>query len=109
MKAVLAEKDIRTSTGTIDVSVEDSRVKLGTNGYSSMANAGGIIAEGTFTCDADGNASFVWSHCISFSNGEWVASAEKIPSLVSSFALSDGKKLLHICSLLFILFSLYHS
>lgn len=109
MKAVLAEKDIRTSTGTIDVSVEDSRVKLGTNGYSSMANAGGIIAEGTFTCDADGKASFVWSHCISFSNGEWVASAERIPSLVSSFALSDGKKLLHICSLLCILFSLYHS
>ncbi len=99
VKAVLAEKEIRTSTGTIDVSVDDSRVKLGTNGYSSMANAGGIIAEGTFTCDADGNASFVWSHCISFSNGEWAASAETIPSLVSSFSLSDGKfiALVHIC------------
>ena len=91
VKAVLAEKEIRTSTGTIDVSVDDSRVKLGTNGYSSMAHAGGIIAEGTFTCDSDGKASFAWSHCISFSNGEWMASTEKIPSLVSSFSLSDGK------------------
>jgi len=91
VKAALAEKEIRTSTGTIDVSVDDSRVKLGTNGYSSMAHADGIIAEGSFTCDADGNASFVWSHCISFSNGEWVTFAEKMPSLVSSFSLSDGK------------------
>jgi hypothetical protein len=90
VKAVLAEKEIRTATGTIDVSVGDARVKLGTNGYSSMAHADGIIAEGTFTCDSDGNANFVWSHCISCISGEWVASAEKIPSLVSSFALSDG-------------------
>lgn len=90
VKAVLAEKEIRTATGTIDVSVGDARVKLGTNGYSSMAHADGIIAEGTFTCDSDGNANFVWSHCISCISGEWVASAEKISSLVSSFALSDG-------------------
>jgi hypothetical protein len=95
VKAALAEKEIRTSTGTIDVSVGDSRVKLGTNGYSSMAHADGIIAEGSFTCDADGNAAFVWSHCISFSNGDWVASAEKMPSLVSSFSLSDGKLFTH--------------
>lgn len=93
VKAALAEKEIRTSTGTIDVSVGDSRVKLGTNGYSSMAHADGIIAEGSFTCDADGNAAFVWSHCISFSNGDWVASAEKMPSLVSSFSLSDANVL----------------
>mmetsp|Transcript_9735 Transcript_9735/g.16103 ORF Transcript_9735/g.16103 Transcript_9735/m.16103 type:complete len:253 (+) Transcript_9735:92-850(+) len=90
VKAVLAEKEIRTSTGTIDVSVDDSRVKLGTNGYSSLAHAGGIIAEGTFTCDGDGKASFTWSHCISFSNGEWIASTETIPSLLSSFSLSDA-------------------
>jgi hypothetical protein len=91
VKAALAGKEIRTSTGTLDVSVGDARVKLGTNGYSSMVHAGGIIAEGSFTCDVDGNASFVWSHCISFSNGEWVASAEKMSSLVSSFSLSDGE------------------
>ena len=90
VKAALEQKEIRTSTGTIDVSVEDSRVKLGTNGYSSMARADKTIAEGTFTCDVDGNASFVWSHCISF-DGEWAASAENMPSLVSSFSLSDGK------------------
>lgn len=92
VKSAVEEKGIRTSTGTIDVSVGDSRVKLGTNGYSSMAHADGVLAEGSFTCDADGNAAFSWEHCIAIDkgSGEWVASGDQ-SMLPSSFCLADGK------------------
>lgn len=93
VKEALQGKGIRTSTGTIDVSVGDARVKLGTRGYSSMAHAQGIIAEGTFECDADGNAKFNWEHCISFdsASGAWVATPDKAATLLSTLSLSDGK------------------
>ena len=92
VKGFLEEKGIRTSTGTIDVSVGDSRVKLGTNGYSSMAHADGLLAEGSFTCDDDGNATFTWGHFIAYDKGstEWAASEDK-SLLPSSFCLADGK------------------
>mmetsp|Transcript_2341 Transcript_2341/g.5188 ORF Transcript_2341/g.5188 Transcript_2341/m.5188 type:complete len:270 (+) Transcript_2341:173-982(+) len=92
VKEALQGKGIRTSTGTIDVSVGDARVKLGTRGYSSMAHAQGIIAEGTFECDADGNAKFNWEHCISFdsASGAWVATPDKAATLLSTLSLSDA-------------------
>lgn len=92
VKSNLEEKSIRTATGTIDVSHGDSRVKLGTNGYSSMAHADGILAEGKFACDTAGNATFTWEHCVAFdkASGEWVASEDK-SKLPSALSLADGK------------------
>ena len=93
VKAQLEEKNIRTTTGTIDVtSLGGARVKLGTNGYSSMAHSDAVLAEGTFTCDTDGNAAFTWEHCIAFdkASGEWVASGDK-SLLPVAFCLADGK------------------
>lgn len=91
VRGMLEEKGIRMGTGTIDVSVGEARVKLGTNGYSSVAHAGGVLGEGSFTCDVDGNATFTWEHCITFDKaaGKWVVSGEKsiLPSL---FCLADG-------------------
>lgn len=78
------------------MSVCDARVKLGTQGYASMAHAGGIIAEGTFVCGADGVATFTWGHCISFESGQWVATKEKGGQLLASLSLSDGE----ICMLI---------
>jgi len=94
VKGFLEEKGIRTSTGTIDVSVGDSRVKMGTNGYSSMAHADGVLAEGSFACDKDGNASFTWEHFITFdkASGQWVASGDK-SMLPSTFCLADANVL----------------
>jgi len=91
VKGSLIEKGTRTSTGTIDVSVGDARVKLGTRGYSSMAHAEGIIAEGTFECNEDGSATFQWEHCISFDKGtaEWVATPDKAAELLSALSLDD--------------------
>lgn len=95
VKSMLEEKNIRTTTGTIDVSVGDSRVKLGTNGYSSMAHAEGVLAEGSFTCDTDGNAAFTWEHCINFdkASGEWIAPGDK-SVLPTAFGLADGESYL---------------
>ena len=93
VKNELQGKGVRMSTGTIDVSVGDARVKLGTRGYSSMAHAEGIIAEGTFECDDSGSAAFTWEHCITFdaASGEWIETADKAAALLSSLSLSDGK------------------
>jgi len=94
VKGLLEEKGVRTSTGTIDVSVGDSRVKLGTNGYSSMAGADGVLAEGSFACDADGNAAFTWEHHIAYdkAGGLWAASEDK-STLPSTFCLADANVL----------------
>jgi len=92
VKNSLKEKEVRTSTGTLDVAVGDARVKLGTQGYAAMAHAGGIIAEGKFACDAQGTATFTWEHCITFEegSGSWVATKEKAAQLLSSLSLSDA-------------------
>jgi len=94
VKGMLEEKSIRTSTGTIDVSLGDARVKLGTNGYSSMAHADGILAEGSFTCDTDGNAAFTWEHCIAYDKaaGQWAASGDK-SALLTALSLADANVL----------------
>jgi hypothetical protein len=92
VKNSLKEKQVRTSTGTLDLAVGDARVKLGTQGYAAMAHADGIIAEGKFACDAQGTATFTWEHCITFEegSGSWVATKEKAAQLLSSLSLSDG-------------------
>jgi len=94
VKKLIREKDIRMATGTIDVSVGDARVKLGTNNYSSMAHADAILAEGSFTCDSDGNATFTWEHFIAFDKGsnEWVPAGDK-SVLPPSFCLADANVL----------------
>ncbi len=91
VKGMLEEKGIRMGTGTIDVSVGEARIKLGTNGYSSVAHAEGVLGEGSFTCDVEGNATFTWEHCIAFDKaiGQWVTSDEK-SILPSFFCLADG-------------------
>jgi hypothetical protein len=92
VKGLLEEKEIRKTTGTIDVSVGDARVKLGTNGYSSTAHASGLLAEGSFTCDADGNVAFNWEHWIACdkASGVWAATEDK-SGLPSAFNLGDGE------------------
>jgi len=90
VKELLEAKEIRKTTGTIDVSVGDARVKLGTNGYSSIAHASGLLAEGSFTCDADGNSTFTWEHWIACdkASGVWAATGDK-SGLPSAFNLGD--------------------
>jgi len=78
VRVSLESKDIRSSTGTLDISVGDARVKLGTNGYASMAHASGRLAEGSFACDVEGNATFTWQYCIEYDtdSGEWITNSD---------------------------------
>jgi len=90
VKNALETKGIRAATGTIDVSVGSARVKLGTGGYSSVAHADGILAEGTFSCDSEGNATMQWDKCIAFKDGAWVL-VENESRLVTALSLADDK------------------
>lgn len=92
VKAKLEEKSIRTSTGTIDISVGSARVKLGTQGYSSVAHADGLLGEGTFLCDEQGTATLEWSKCLECKNGEWVLKTGDF-GLVTKLSLTDDNVL----------------
>lgn len=89
VKASLETKSIRSSTGTIDVSVGDFRFKLGSGGYSSCAHASGKLGEGTFTCDEAGQANMTWQKAISFENGEWKAKTVEECGLPVTISLAD--------------------
>lgn len=90
VKAALETKGIRAATGTIDVSLGSARVKLGTGGYSSVAHADGILAEGAFECDNDGNAKMTWERCIVFKGGAWTT-VDTDARLPSTLSLVDDK------------------
>jgi hypothetical protein len=101
VKNALEVKDIRKTTGTVDVSVGSARVKLGTNGYSSVAHARGLLAEGSFTCDEEGNVSLIWEHRLVCANGLWSAMDDK-STLPTAFNLADGEYNMKICCHLFL-------
>lgn len=88
VKEALTTKEIRTSTGTIDVSFGMTRIKLGTRSYASMATEDKILAEGTFHCDADGTATFEWDpRAIQFTD-VWNSYLD-LKSLVDKIELKD--------------------
>lgn len=87
VKQALKDKDIRTSTGTIDISLGNARIKLGTRNYASLANEDKILAEGTFDCDSDGRATFEWKRAIRFTD-VWNAFID-MSSLVKEINLTD--------------------
>ena len=82
------------TTGTVDVAFGENRIKLGTGGYSSMAGAKGILAEGKFQCDADGKADFTFDKVIEFIDGEWKHALVEESNLPSTILLTDGKSFL---------------
>lgn len=91
VKASLDAKDIVRTAGTLDVASGSARIKLGTKGYTSLAHSDGILAEGAFECDADGNVSFTWDRALTCDNGEWKAGDADASELPSSLSLVDGK------------------
>jgi protein lin-28 len=89
VKSKLSEKSIRTSTGTVDISVGTVRIKLGTRGYASIVSGSDkSIAEGSFECDENGNVSFEWKRAIQY-DGEWKA-LDDLSQLLSGVSLVDG-------------------
>jgi len=74
---------------TIDVAHGESRVKLGQGGYAGLAHAGGMVGEGTYTCDAKGNVSFKWERCLEYKDGAW--SKGDTGKLMKSMSLVSDK------------------
>ena len=89
VKDALQSKGIRRTTGTIDISVGPSRIKLGTREYTSMAHADGILAEGSFNCEANGTIGFLWERALIFADGAWTV--HPTHSLLTSLSLADGR------------------
>jgi hypothetical protein len=89
VKTALDGKSIRHATGTIDVSIDKARIKLGTRGYVALAHADAILAEGTFTCDENGAVAFTWEHVIKFEGGAWKGSTGD--GLITNLSLTDGE------------------
>mmetsp|Transcript_22473 Transcript_22473/g.51798 ORF Transcript_22473/g.51798 Transcript_22473/m.51798 type:complete len:308 (-) Transcript_22473:1009-1932(-) len=83
----LDKKSIRHTTGTVDVSLDKARIKLGTRGYVSMAHADGILAEGTFTSDEKGVVTFTWVRALVFEEGAW--KSRPTEGLMSTLTLTD--------------------
>lgn len=89
VKESLKGKQIRTSTGTIDIALGAARIKLGTRGYSSMADAEGLLVEGSFDCDQAGNVTFDWKRAIQFEVGQgWLPRADLI-GLIGQVSLTN--------------------
>lgn len=89
VKESLKGKEIRTSTGTIDIALGAARIKLGTRGYSSMADVEGLLVEGSFDSDENGNVTFEWKRAIQFEHGQgWMPRVDLI-GLIGQVSLVD--------------------
>lgn len=87
VKQAFSAKSIRTSTGTIDISFGNARIKLGTRSYASIATDDGVLAEGSFNCDVDGNADFEWRRAVRFTD-IWNPVLD-VSGLISEINLTD--------------------
>ena len=94
----LESRGIKVDSGRAFIAIGDARFKFGTGGYAAVAHKSGILAEGTYTCDAEGKIAVAWEHVLKF-NSEWeVSTAEaEADSLVTEIALMDGKKMSFVC------------
>jgi len=89
VKEAIATKNIRATTGTIDLSLGQTRIKLGTGAYASLAHADGILAEGSFASEADGEVKISLEKVISYVDGEWKSLSTKESGLPVSFSICD--------------------
>lgn len=89
VKASIAAKGVDLGRKmTIDIALGGARIKLGQGGYAGLADARGMVGEGTYTCDPAGNVSFIWERCLLFSDGNW--NAASTDSLLKSLSLPKG-------------------
>lgn len=79
---------------TVDVSIGDTRIKLGQGGYAGCAMATAVVGEGTYTCDKQGSVAFKWERSLEYKDGAWKKGGTS--TLVTSISLVDGKSLLLI-------------
>jgi len=72
---------------TIDVALEQARIKLGQGGYAGLAHASGMVGEGTYACDEQGQVTFTWERCLKHADGKW--STADTSELLPGFSLAN--------------------
>lgn len=80
------EKCIHISTETLNVSINDLRVKLGSHEYASMETAVAILAEGSLKFHPEVNIELHWKRAIRYMD-TW--NTCPTASLLSKFSFTD--------------------
>jgi hypothetical protein len=78
--------------GRAFLSVGDTRIKLGTDGYAALAHTKAILAEGKWTVEPTGVVAVAWERVLKLGESEWAPStvdAEK-DFLITEIKLADG-------------------
>jgi len=86
-------KDIKVDAGRAFLSIGDARVKLGTDGYSALAHAEALLAEGTWTVEPNGVVTTTWDRVLKLGdNNEWILSTvvDEKELLLTEINLSDA-------------------
>lgn len=89
IRTKITDKGLKLVRNTVDISLGDSRIKLGQGGYASLVDASGMIGEGSYTCDENAKVVFAWERCLEFAGGKWQKA--DVSKLVASLCLTDGK------------------
>lgn len=85
----LDAKGISRSNGTIDLSVDNTRIKLGNRSYAAIASAEGYVAEGTFEVNkADGVVTLKWEKALEWNMNEWKTLSSS--AIMTSLDLKGG-------------------
>lgn len=85
----LDAKGISRTNGTIDLSVDNTRIKLGNRSYAAIASAEGYVAEGTFEVnEADGVITLKWEKALEWNNNEWKSLS--LAAIMTSLDLKGG-------------------
>jgi len=95
VKKALEMKDVKIVAGKTFVAIGDARIKLGSGGYTAFGHANGVIAEGKYTSDANGNITAEWQKVLKLDNTTWTVSdaVAESQSLVTEFCLDDDNVL----------------
>ena len=93
VQAAMKSKDLKVDGGRAFLSIGDARLKLGTDGYSALAHAEAVLAEGTWTVEPNGIVAIAWDRVLKLGDSEWVLSMvdDEKEFLLTEINLSDGK------------------
>lgn len=70
----MEKKGIKIEFGRVFITVGEARLKVGTDGYITLANASGLVAEGNYTSSTDGKLAVIWEKALKLDGDEWKSS-----------------------------------
>lgn len=71
VKTKMKEKKLDMRQTSLLLVMDKSRLKFGPDGYAALCHADGILAEGSFACDAEGKVTLTWKNMLKFTDGDW--------------------------------------